>query len=156
MLHLPQLFMSLGSTQRGLWSRRVVLLLGGSFFLFAQNYQTPIWNGKQYIFPIVDQATLPISGSSGNGPLKISSAAQGVPYVGATQDLNLGTHTLIAGSVVVNGNGNTNIGLTAGTAPNDTTVNGKAYDAILYLDTADMKLKMRKKDGTIAQIEMTP
>ena len=43
--------------------------------------------------------------------------------------------------------------LTAGPRPTNTTTDGETYDAVLYLDSADNKLKVLKRNGTLVSLE---
>lgn len=45
--------------------------------------------------------------------------------------------------------GPTRFGMGAGPAPPDTVVDGIAHDCVIYLDSADNKLKVRKLDGSV-------
>lgn len=79
-----------------------------------------------------------------------------VPYTGATRDLDLGNNfSLRAKEIKLYQSGNGSRGyITAGPAPASTQGDdGKVYDAVLFLDQADKKMKILKQDSTVVSLE---
>jgi len=60
--------------------------------------------------------------------------------------------TVTTATVVATG-GASRLYLAAGTAPTNTILNGVTYDAVIYFDSADAKLKIRKLAGTVVILE---
>lgn len=146
-----------------------------SAYAIAQAPQLiPVWNGQAYTFPRLGptitvtngqlDALIPAGTQGPPGPVGPQGPPGLTPYLQPNGDLNLGMHNLIANEIiaqrvtakeVVTG-GTFKMYLTAGPAPTDTCDANGCADAVMFFDSSDNRLKMRKRDGSLVLIEMTP
>jgi hypothetical protein len=73
----------------------------------------------------------------------------GVPYTGATGDVDLGTHKITASEIDISGSGPTLMKLTEGTEPSSPTTPATGE---LYQDSADHHAKLKLASGTVIDL----
>jgi hypothetical protein len=97
-----------------------------------------------------------VQGSGGMVPTVSGAFAAGaIPVVDSTGTQVDSGCTASGGGLTCASGSPTRIGVTKGAAPTDTTVNGAAYDAVLFLDTVDNSWKIRRQDGTVSSMTST-
>jgi hypothetical protein len=84
---------------------------------------------------------------------QLPPTAIGVPYTGATQNLNLGSHVLFADHFTSSADVPTRLWLRRGTPPNNTVdPDGGVADGVLYVDEADNITKILLRDNSVQAI----